>query len=81
MELHYFTAAWCAGCKQVRPYLEKVTKATIFAHDVDTKEGEAAAFQFDVQALPTVIAVEHDEVQWGYSGTPKELFGKLVELR
>ena len=81
MELHYFTAPWCPGCKQVRPYLDRVTKATVVPHDVDTEVGKQAAFERDVQALPTVIAVLNGEVLWGYSGTPKDLFSKLVELR
>ena len=81
MELHYFTAPWCAGCKQVEPYLDRVTKAAVILHDVDTEGGKQAAFERDVQALPTVIAVLNGEVLWGYSGTPKDLFSKLVELR
>ncbi len=81
MELHYFTASWCAGCKQVKPYLEKVRGVEVVQHDVETEEGRQAAFEQDVQALPTVIAVEDGLLLWGYSGTPRELFNKLVELQ
>ena len=81
MELEYFTAAWCAGCKQVKPYLDQVTKAVVRTWDVETPEGWEASLRYDVQSLPTVVAVEDGRVVWVFSGVMKELLERLSELR
>ena len=79
-QLLYFTAPWCASCKQIKPLVEKVN-VPVQIHDVDTAEGRAVAFQYDVQALPTVIVIDDDQVAWGMSGMTRDLVMKLQELQ
>ena len=80
MEIHYFTASWCAGCKQIKPLIEKV-HVPVITHDVDMLEGQQVAYEYDVQSLPTVLAVEDGLVLWGHSGMTGELLEKLKALQ
>ncbi len=56
-----FSASWCGPCKQLAPIFEQV-KSTVDGvsfQDIDVDANSAAAIQYKVRGVPTII-IEKD---------------------
>lgn len=79
MKFIYYSAAWCAPCKRVRPWVDAVaTKYGIPVEYVDVSDGGAVG----ILSVPTLDIVSGDEtlkriVNW--SGT-KALMREVEEV-
>ena len=67
-----FFAEWCGPCKMMKPVLEQLKgrmqdKLNIIKVDVD--RSQAAAMQFQIQSVPTLILFQKGRILWRHSGT------------
>lgn len=61
MKLLFFSAAWCSGCKAIKPIVEKEAPEKGFEIkyvDIDSDEGAYMADDFSIRSLPTLILVD-----------------------
>lgn len=66
-----FYATWCGPCKAMSPVIESVSKelkgkARVIKIDID--KNRAAATQFNIQAVPTLLLFKKGEIVWRNSG-------------
>jgi thioredoxin 1 len=78
-----FFAEWCGPCKMMAPILKQVKdevgdSATIIKVDVD--KNPAAAHQFQIQGVPTLILFKNGQPIWRQSGVvPKNALVNILK--
>lgn len=74
MKVLDFYANWCTPCKVLAPVLEKVTgERDINLVKVDIEEDtDDISVKYGVRNIPTVIALDGDNVVGRFSGTKTE---------
>ena len=66
-----FYATWCGPCKMMHPVIEEMSKelgGKLRILKVDIDKNNAAARQYQIQAVPTFILFKEGEVKWRGSG-------------
>ena len=79
--LAYFTASWCAPCKQFGPLLEKIVNAAagrVRLARIDVEKNPALAQQFRVQSVPMVYIFANGQPVDAFAGAMPE--GELKQL-
>jgi thioredoxin 1 len=67
-----FFAEWCGPCKMMKPVLEQLKgrmQADLHILKVDVDRSQAAAMQFQIQSVPTLILFRKGQILWRHSGT------------
>ena len=57
IEYWYFSAKWCAPCKQLAPIMEEVSK-TIPVKKIDVDSESGLASSYGLRSVPTVILMK-----------------------
>jgi len=66
-----FNAKWCAPCKKMAPYLDKMQKEMadkVVIIRLDADENKTLISEMKIDELPTLILYENKEVKWKHSG-------------
>ena len=66
-----FHATWCGPCKQMAPELQRFAKdntGKLRVLKIDIDKNQAAAQQFNIQGVPTLILFKEGKVLWRESG-------------
>ncbi len=67
-----FFAEWCGPCKMMKPVLEQLKARLsneVHIIKVDVDRSQAAAMQFQIQSVPTLILFQKGRILWRHSGT------------
>ncbi|MGK3991927.1 thioredoxin [Sorangium sp. So ce1024] len=59
-----FSASWCAPCKRLAPIVDEIADETagqVKVVKLDVDESPAAAKQFGIRGLPTVVAFQNGQ--------------------
>jgi thioredoxin 1 len=62
--LIYFTAKWCAPCRQQRPVIEEIKDAGYTVYIIDIDEDPQTRAAWNVTAVPTVATVVNNKVTY-----------------
>lgn len=66
-----FNAKWCAPCKKMAPYLDKMQKEMtekVIIIRLDADENKTLISEMKIDELPTLILYENKEIKWKHSG-------------
>ena len=66
-----FHATWCGPCKMMAPELQKFAQSNtgkLRVIKIDIDKNPAAAQQFNIQGVPTLILFKEGKVLWRQSG-------------
>jgi len=78
-----FWAAWCAPCRMLAPILEELAgeyKGRVRVAKMNVDEESAAAQQYGIQSIPTLLLFKNGEVADKVVGVvPKEALSRLLE--
>jgi len=55
----YFSAKWCAPCKQFKPIMEKLSNEGYDIQFIDGDENPSMANEYDVRSVPTTVIQEN----------------------
>ena len=61
-KLLFFTATWCAPCRKIKPYLERVcdqNKASVQLIEIDYDAAPVMVQDYAVDSLPTMILLDN----------------------
>jgi thioredoxin 1 len=59
-QLLYFTATWCAPCRQLGPIMNEVSNE-VPVQKIDIDQNQAMASQYGIRSVPTVLLVENNQ--------------------
>lgn len=62
-KLQYFGASWCAGCRIVKPVIEKLEGVEVDIVDLDTDAGTDKAFSLGIRNIPALIILDENGEQ------------------
>jgi thioredoxin len=77
-----FWAAWCGPCRSFAPVYERMSEkhTDITFAKVDTEAEQVLAEEFDIQAIPTIMAVRDGIVVYSQPGAlPEKALESLIE--
>ena len=66
-----FYADWCGPCKMMNPILKELKKSvgnSIHILKIDTDKNPAAAINYNVRGIPTLILFKKGKILWQQSG-------------
>ena len=66
-----FYADWCGPCKQQAPILKQLTERVgdkVRVVKIDVDKAQAAAQQYQVRSIPTMILFKNGKIVWRQSG-------------
>lgn len=66
-----FNAKWCAPCKKMAPYLDKMQKEMadkVVIIRLDADENKTLINELKIDELPTLLLYENKQVKWKHSG-------------
>jgi thioredoxin len=66
-----FNAKWCAPCKKMAPYLDKMQKDMadkVVIIRLDADENKTLIKEMKIDELPTLLLYENKELKWKHSG-------------
>jgi thioredoxin len=66
-----FNAKWCAPCKKMAPYLDKMQKEmadNVVIVRLDADENKTLISEMKIDELPTLILYQNKEIIWKHSG-------------
>lgn len=78
-----FFAEWCGPCQSMAPELEKVAqnfkgKAKVIKVDID--KNQAAAKQYKVMSVPTLMVFKKGQIRWRQSGAlSAQVIGQAIQ--
>jgi thiol-disulfide isomerase/thioredoxin len=72
VELLYFTAKWCALCKQMAPIIERIKAKWPAARTIDVDEEPGIADQYGVRLIPACVVVANGKVVEHTTGAQTE---------
>ncbi len=77
-----FWAPWCGPCRSFAPIFEKVSKEhdDILFGKINTEEQQDLAAHFQIQSIPTVMAIKEGVVVFNQAGMlPEEGLKDIIE--
>jgi thioredoxin 1 len=74
-----FTAPWCAGCKSLKPLLEKL-KGKIEIEYIDVEEQPQAIDEYGISNLPTLFFVHDGELVKHRTGSSDAVIWDVISF-
>jgi thioredoxin 1 len=69
MKVLYFTAAWCAPCKALKPIAQEASLETgVPIQFIDIEQNRDQVSTYGISSVPTLIGVNQGEVKFRHTG-------------
>ena len=77
-----FTARWCHPCQRIAPLFEQLKEENkeIQFHKVDVDEDTETTKHFEIESMPTFVAVMDGKEIERFSGASEQKLKDLVEM-
>jgi thioredoxin len=77
-----FTATWCGPCKRIAPLFEKLKEENkeIQFHKVDVDEDTETTKHFEIESMPTFVAVMDGKEVERFSGASESKLKEMLEM-
>ncbi len=75
-KIMFFTAPWCAGCKTLKPFTEKV-KEQVEVEYIDVEQQPGAAEEYGITNLPTLFFVRDGELVQHKTGASESMIKEI----